>query len=565
MSVFKESVERLRSTWDRISNRSSAIVQAWDQGMFAGSFDASIGMTRESVLSITTIFACVRIISTALATAPLELWQGVEDGDRKKLVDEPEHYLFADGGNDETTRVEYIESLLIDLLLEGDAYNWTPRNSKGRPLEFWNLEAGRVSHNRVNGEMVYYASNNINLNMPYRLYQGYDMWHLRHMSRDGVNGLNIIRSFAKTFDLAASQKVYQKALYDNGMNVSSVVETDAEMDKTEITRIEKMLEKKYIGARKSGRPLILPFNLKYRNTSLSPEDAQMIPNFNYTEREIVKIFGVPLHMVANLDKATFSNIEQQQLEFIMNTLLPWAVLICESARKHILNAQQRNRGWYYEFDLDVIQQAVLKDRFTAWQMGIQGGFLTPNEVRVAEGKKRLPGLDEPLSPLNMVGAASRKPSDPDGDPKQDAPDVPPPKKAKEPASTKAATAKLDKVASARAALLGLVADAMDKNYEKCLAIASSKPDQFDSKRAQQQATNDLVKAVRRCSNGLDLGMDEEQIFKTAFNYADHIVFRALNAATVAMSPSDTQAIGAKLRDDLMLSFRTYILKETSDD
>ena len=512
MSFYKESVEKFRDLWDRFARRSSPIQESWNKGDFPGGFPQQWENDSVDVaLTVASVFACVRIIAGSIATVPFELIQDTGDRKKKRIVDEPEAWLFADGPNDETTSCEYFETLLASLLLNGNGFNWTPRDGKGRPKQIWNLEDHRCEPVRRREELIYQVSRTDQIRTPYELYQGWDMWHLKRYSfGDGLRGMSTLKAHSITFDVARSQQKYTKALYDNSMVVGSVVESDQPLDDKEIKRIERMLDKKYQGAKKAGRPLILPHNLKYKDISMTPEDAQMIENFNYTEKEISKIFGVPLHMISNLDRATFSNIEQQQVEFVQNTLRSWAVFIERSARQHVLNSQQRNRGWQYRFNLDELTRGVMKDRYQTWNVGIQGGFLTPNEAREAEDLDALEGLDEPLSPLNMQKAKDRMaggdPEDPQEDSGEDpADDKAPGMVAKQ--EVKAAAKKAQKKAAkglsrAERALVELVSDAAVRSARKACGVYQREGENFDEARAIQYGEREISIACAPALAGL---------------------------------------------------------------
>lgn len=485
MSIWREGVDRFRDMWDKFSRR-SAIEDAWNKGDFPGGFPTEWeSMGERAALSITSVFACVRIISSAIATVQLELLQDTEERKKKLLVDEPEYYLLAYGPNDETTSAEFFETSLIDALMGGECFHYVNRGGNGRPKEIWNLEPGRCDVQRYQGELIYRVGRSDGVVTPNVMFQGFDMWHMKRFSRDGVRGLSTLRQFAPVFEQARAQQAYSNSLYRNGMVVKSVIETDQTMETKEINRIEKMLDKKYNIRTGAGKPLILPFNLKFKNITMSPEDAQMIENFNFTEKDISKIFGVPLHMISNLDKATFSNIEQQQIEFVQNTLRSWATHIELSLRHHVLNSQQKNRGWNYRFNLDELTRGILADRFNAWNIGIQAGFLTPNEAREREDMDPKEGGDELKSPLNMEAAKDRLPVPPDQQKKGTEQPKPP---AKEP------------IADSRFFSLGVVYGGVCQAMRKVAAISRTKPEQFDRALAIKQTTHTLSWASERAAD-----------------------------------------------------------------
>lgn len=508
--AIKDTVDKMRDLFDRWSRR-SALESAWNKGDFPGGFPAQWEYGGASFAeSIATYFACVRIIAGALATVPLELVQEDENGKKKYLIDEPEYWVICDYPNDETTCAEFMESTVSSLLSHGNGYHYTPRDGKGRPKEAWNLENDRCEPHRFREELFYNVSRTDGVETPYKLYQGYDMWHVKRFNYgDGLKGLSVLQAHKPLLEIARAQRDYTLGLYRNGMNFKGVVNTDEDLESKEIERIEKRLEKKYQGALKSGRPLVLAHGLKFDKVSMTPEDAQMIENFNLTERDICKIFGVPPHMVANLDRATFSNISHQQAEFVTNTLRSWAVFIEKSARHHVLNQQQRNKGWRYRFEFDELTRGIMEERFQAWNVGIQAGFVSPNEARIAEGYEPREGLDEPRQPMNMQSAAEKASSlDPQmkgqmkdngtaqQDPKQIAKDA-----------AKKALKKAGQRTEAEEALIGMVADAAQRSATKIAGIKERST--LDETRAVATAQNELFKVALPAARAFGVDAEEE--------------------------------------------------------
>lgn len=503
-------VDKILDMWNRFASR-SAIQDLWNSGLPHWVFDEGSGGNERSAMQVATVFACVRLIAGTIATTPLELFQEDDRGGKKRLYDEPEYYLFADAPNDENTSCEYFETLLTYLLLQGNGFSFTPR-TRARPVEAWNIQNGRVSTSRVNGDLVYFVTRTDGVQLPERLYQGDDMWHLKRWSYGETMGSSIIKEHARALGVAKAQEIYTKGLYDNGMMVGSVVETDQEMDTPKINALEKKLAKKYSGAAKAGRPLILPFNLKFRQITMTPEDAQMIEAFNFNERQICKIFGVPPHMVANLDRATFSNIENQFAEFIKMTLMQWAVHIERSMKVNILNSQQRNRGWRYKFNLDALGRAITADRYKSWSTGINGGFLTPNEAREKEDLPPKEGGDDLKSPLNMT-----QPGQADGEDPQEGQDStkdqakPPADNKKKAGESEASKSAKTQAMKANRALVDLVESAYGNALVKTREVKVREGEKFNETRAYASIETALTRSVNQALNGLDVETDAADV------------------------------------------------------
>ena len=364
-------------------------------------------INESTALSVATVYACCLVIAETLATVDLNLLQKTAKRTRH-AIDEPEYYLFRHQPNPNNTPADFIENALISALLQGNSYMWTPRNNRGRVIEAWNINPNQINAiERLDKELIYHwypvvGETPLQQNQLQKIILGYDALHFKRFSRNGVTGISTMRNFSETMGLSLAQEEFQTNLYLNGVMNKGVLETSQTMDKEQMRALREQFNELYAGVRHSGSAIVLPFDLKFKPITMSPEDAQMILNFNFTERQIAKVYRVPLYKLQNHDKSTFNNVEHLAIEFVQDCIRPWAVRFEQMLNTQLLTEPQRLRGLEFKFDLDLLMRGATKERYDGHNVAIMAGFKTRNEVRAVEDLDPIDGLDEPLMPLNMV-------------------------------------------------------------------------------------------------------------------------------------------------------------------
>lgn len=363
-------------------------------------------INESTALSIGTVYACALIIAETLSTLDLNLQ--IKTSKRTTLADGvPEFYLFRNGQpNPNCTTVDFLETFIVSTILNGNGYAYMNR-SRGRVTELWNIHPRAISTITRYGYDLVYNWMPTPGETPFgpeqqKLVQGYDALHFRRFSRNGVTGMSVLGAFKESMGLALAQEEFQTNLYLNGVMNKGTLQTDAPLDVQQLSDLSEMLKEQYAGVRNSGTALILPYGLKWNSITMTPEDAQMIEQFKFTEQQIAKVFRVPLYKLQNHDSSTFSNVEHLAIEFVQDCIRPWAVRLEQCLNHQVLTQTQLNAGLEFKFDLDQLLRGATIDRFTAHQIAINSGFKTRNEVRLEEDLDPKPGLDEILMPLNMV-------------------------------------------------------------------------------------------------------------------------------------------------------------------
>jgi HK97 family phage portal protein len=385
----------------------------WLIASFGGPVTATgIRVTADTAMRFTAVYAAVRILAETVATLPLIVYRRTENDGKERATDYFLYRLLHDQPNEEQTSVEFREMLQGHLALRGNAYAQIDRKM-GQPARLVPLHPDRVEADRSkNGELVYKV--NPDSGSPYLLSQRRgEIMHIRALSSDGVTGLNPIELFREAIGLGLAYEEYSGRLFGNGANINGVLETPQAMSDEALSRFRTLWQQNYGGVGNAGKTAILEQGMKWQAIGIAPKDAEFIISRKFQITEIARIFRVPPHMLADLERATFSNIEHQSLEFIRDTIRPWLVRWEQALTRDLIPPADRDT-YFVEFLIDGLMRGDLKSRYDSYAIGRNNGWLSANDIRRLENMNPLPPEqgDVYLIPLNMVQAGTApKPAD----------------------------------------------------------------------------------------------------------------------------------------------------------
>jgi len=241
---------------------------------------------------------------------------------------------------------------------------------------------------------------------------GRDLIHIPNYAGNGIVGSGWLDSARSAVSGGLSQQSYGNSVHENSGNVSGMLTIEKRLDAPAKQRIAQDWNRKYSGANNAGKTAILDENMKYTKLPLTLEESQLIESKYFTVEEISRVSRIPQHMLSNLQNATFSNIEQQSLEFVTYAILPWVKKWEMELNRKLLKEDEKGTH-FIKFNLDALQRADIDSRGKFYASGVNTGWLTRNEVRRLENLNSIEGLDEPLQPLNFTSVNDAdKPDDP---------------------------------------------------------------------------------------------------------------------------------------------------------
>ena len=359
---------------------------------FMGSSSSGKVVTERSAMQMTAVYACVRILSEAIAGLPLHLYKYTSDGSKEKATDHPLYQLLHDEPNPEMSSFVFRETLMTHLLLWGNAYAQIIRNGKGDVIALYPLMPNRMRVDRDDKGQLYYTYNRVydealkTKSMTVVL-KPYDVLHIPGLGFDGLVGYSPIAMAKNAIGLAIATEEYGAKFFANGAAPSGVLEHQSTLKNPE--KLREAWQSQFGGSQNSNRIAVLEEGLKYTPISISPEQAQFLETRKFQINEIARIFRVPPHMVGDLEKSSFSNIEQQSLEFVKYTLDPWVVRWEQNLQRILLNPDEK-KDYFFKFNVDGLLRGDYASRMTGYATARQNGWMSANDIRELENLDRIP-------------------------------------------------------------------------------------------------------------------------------------------------------------------------------
>ena len=371
-------------------------------------------VTERSAMQMTAVYSCVRILAEAVAGLPLHFYKYGEDGSKEKAVDNPLFYLLHDEPNPDMTSFIFREALMTHLLLWGNAYAQIIRNGKGEVVALYPLMPNKMTVQRDdNGEIYYIYSKSVEegkaTDAGYVYLRKEDVLHIPGLGFDGLVGYSPIAMAKNAIGLAIATEEYGSKFFANGAAPSGVLEHPGTIKDPKKVREAWMSQ--FGGSSNSGKVAVLEEGMKYTPISISPEQAQFLETRKFQINEIARIFRVPPHMIGDLEKSSFSNIEQQSLEFVKYTLDPWIIRWEQSLNKALLSKDQKN-NYFFKFNVEGLLRGDYQSRMQGYAVARQNGWLSANDIRTLENLDKIPTEDGGdlylingnMLPLNKAGA-----------------------------------------------------------------------------------------------------------------------------------------------------------------
>lgn len=387
MGIFKG----LFRSRDKPQNRTAGSSYAF----YMGSSTAGKNVTERSAMQMTAVYSCVRVLSEAVAGLPLHVYKYRSDGGKEKAFTHPLYRLLHDEPNPEMTSFVFRETLMTHLLLWGNAYAQVIRNGKGEVIALYPLMPNRMSVDRDSSGNLYYkyyrGSDEAIRSKEYEvILSSGDVLHIPGLGFDGLVGYSPIAMAKNAIGLAIATEEFGAKFFANGAAPSGVLEHPGTIK--DPSKVREAWQSQFGGSSNSGKVAVLEEGMKYTPISISPEQAQFLETRKFQINEIARIFRVPPHMVGDLEKSSFSNIEQQSLEFVKYTLEPWLVRWEQSMMRSLLTTSEK-QDYFIKFNVDGLLRGDYASRMSGYATARQNGWMSANDIRELENLDRIPAED----------------------------------------------------------------------------------------------------------------------------------------------------------------------------
>lgn len=390
---------------------------------FLGGTTSGKIVTEQSAMQMTAVYCCVRILSEAIAGLPLHLYQYTKkDGNdrvvKEKAIDHPLYTILHDEPNPEMTSFIFRETLMAHLLLWGNAYSQIIRNGKGEVLALYPLMPNRMKVDRKPDGRLYYEyqmqnDDGAKLKNGSVILTPYEVFHIPGLGFDGLVGYSPIAMAKNAIGLSIATEEYGSKFFANGATPGGILEHPGTVKDPE--KVRESWHKGFGGSQNAGKVAILEEGMKYTPISIAPEQAQFLETRKFQINEIARIFRVPPHMIGDLEKSSFSNIEQQSLEFVKYTLDPWVVRWEQSIQRSLLQTEEK-KSYFAKFNLDGLLRGDYQSRMQGYAIARQNGWMNANDIRELENQDCIPPelggdlylVNGNMLPLAQAGAFANK-------------------------------------------------------------------------------------------------------------------------------------------------------------
>lgn len=396
---------------------------------FMGGSTAGKAVNERSAMQMTAVYSCVRILSEAIAGLPLHLYMYTEDGNKVKAVEHPLYRLLHDEPNPEMSSFVFRETLMTHLLLWGNAYAQIIRNGKGEVIGLYPLMPNKMTVDRDTSGKLYYSYQRSNEEAIQSkdskvILKPSDVLHIPGLGFDGLVGYSPIAMAKNAIGMAIACEEYGAKFFSNGAAPGGVLEHPGTIKDPQ--RIRDSWQSTFGGSGNANKIAVLEEGMKFTPIGIAPEQAQFLETRKFQIDEIARIFRVPPHMVGDLDKSSFSNIEQQSLEFVKYTLDPWVVRWEQSIARSLLTPEEK-KTYFAKFNLDGLLRGDYQSRMQGYAIGRQNGWMSANDIRELENLDRIPAeeggdlylVNGNMLPLQHAGAFA---DIPDYEEKEEKPD-----------------------------------------------------------------------------------------------------------------------------------------------
>ena len=354
----------------------------------------------DAPLMLSAVWAATRIISEAISALPVQVIE--RRGDRREVLDShPAAWLLGISPDEELTSVDFIGADVAHALLWGNGYASITRELNGAPRALHLLQPHRVTVKRTDaGELVYEVRDDYGYT---DTVPAADILHLRGLGYDGLIGYSVVTYARQSLGMSHAMETFGAGFFGNGTHPAGVLTTEQSLQKVDVDAMRKQWEDVHKGARKSNKTAILGGGLKWEAMTMPLNDAQFLESRRFQVLEIARWFRVPPHKLAELDRATHTNIEQENIAFVGDCLLPWVRRLESECNLKLLGRNQRNFQ-RIKFNLAGLLRGDLKSRYDAYAVGRQNGWLSANDVRRLEDLNPISGGDDYHVQTNLAPA-----------------------------------------------------------------------------------------------------------------------------------------------------------------
>lgn len=357
--------------------------------------DNSVAINQNTALTFSAVFAAVRILSESIASLPVNLYRKTDDGTRTIQNANPLQALISVEPNQMMTSYNFFQAMVSNLVLQGNAYAFISRGNTARPDALHILDPQKVKILHHENE-VFYEIEKVELPVP-----ASEILHFTGLSFDGIKGKSPIEVQRDTLSLAVSANKYGGQFFTNAATPKGVLQHPGKITKEAADRLRSSWNQSYGGVYNAHKTAVLEEGMTFKTIQMNPQDVDFLNTRKFQVNEIARIFRIPPHLLADLERATFSNIEAQQIDFVVHTVRPYLVNIEQEMNKKLLRENEK-KDHYIKFSVQGLLRGDSEARAKYYQTLNQIGVLSINEIRAFEDLSPVADGDTHYYPLNFA-------------------------------------------------------------------------------------------------------------------------------------------------------------------
>tara|TARA_Y100000114_G_scaffold63675_1_gene58356 strand:- start:38 stop:1228 length:1191 start_codon:yes stop_codon:yes gene_type:complete len=348
----------------------------------------------DKALTLTSVWNAIRLLSESVSSLPITVYRKENNGDKVEDVNNRIYNLIKFKPNNFQNKITFFEYVMYSILTDGNAYVQIVRDNSANPVQLIPLNPDYVNIFIKENELFYQMDGGSVLDSA-------DVLHIKLITDDGIEGLSPIDQCAKAINWSLSMEEFGSTFFKNGAKPSSVLSTDRALSETAIERLKNSFNSSYAKLKSSNSTIILEEGLSFKPISISPEQAQFLASRQFGIEEIARIFNIPPHMLKDLSKSSFNNIEMQSQEYVTYTLMPYLTRIEQEMNLKLFRTNELGKT-FVEFNVNGLLRGDVKTRNEAYKTAIQNGYMSINEVRQKENLNSIEGGDQHFIQMNMT-------------------------------------------------------------------------------------------------------------------------------------------------------------------
>ena len=361
---------------------------------FDSIFPNSTTIDNDKALTLTAVWCAIRLLSESVSSLPCSVYTKQANGDKLEDSKNRIYDLIKYRPNNYQNKITFFEYIMMSICTDGNSYVQIVRDGSGRPSQLIPISPDTVDVVINDGELFYQIDS-------VGILDSADVLHFKTLTDDGINGISPIDQCKKALSWGLNVEEFGDTFFKNGAKPSSVLSTDRALSEQAIERLKNSFKNTYSQLKNSNSTIILEEGLNFKPISISPEQAQFLASRKFSIEEVARCWNIPPHMLKDLSKSSFNNIEMQSQEFVTYTLMPYITRIENEMNYKLFRTNEVGKT-FIEFNVNALLRGDVKSRNEAYKTAITNGYMSINEVRQKENLNSIEGGDKHFMQMNMT-------------------------------------------------------------------------------------------------------------------------------------------------------------------